>query len=132
MSLERLHHFNIVTRDVDGSAAWYTRTIGLKPGPRPDLTFYGIWMYLGDTPVVHLASENPNAHITGEDPHADRGTYTGPVDHIAFVGTEFEKFRADLKARDIEHYHVYLEDIDLNQLFLRDPNGVLIEINFPK
>jgi catechol 2,3-dioxygenase-like lactoylglutathione lyase family enzyme len=131
MSLERLHHFNIVTRDVEGTAAWFARTIGLHPGPRPPLAFHGVWMYLGDTPVVHVAAENPNAHITGEDPHADRGTFTGPIDHIAFVGNKFDEFRAGLIDKKVEHFHVYLEDIKLNQLFLRDPNGILIEINFP-
>jgi catechol 2,3-dioxygenase-like lactoylglutathione lyase family enzyme len=130
MSLHRLHHFNIVTEKIDETAAWFERTMGFRNGDRPKLSFSGYWMYLGDTPVVHIASENPSAAVTGEEPHAARGALTGPIDHIAFVGDDFEGFRAGLVAKNVDHFHVYLEDIKLNQLFLRDPNGILIEINF--
>jgi hypothetical protein len=52
------------------------------------------------------------------------------VDHIAFNGTSFAEVRARLVERGLAFSENSLDDIGLKQMFLRDPNGVPIEINF--
>jgi hypothetical protein len=35
--------------------AHYCGALGLTVGPRPPLKFLGYWVYLGDTPCIHIA-----------------------------------------------------------------------------
>ncbi|MEO0679807.1 MAG: glyoxalase, partial [Pseudomonadota bacterium] len=33
--------------------------LGLTPGPRPDFSFPGAWLYSGDHPVIHVIGADP-------------------------------------------------------------------------
>ncbi len=119
MTIERLDHCAIETADLDGTVAFFTDMLGLRLGPRPDVPVAGAWLYAGDQPVVHLV-----------DRGADKTGPTGAFDHIAFRASGF----AETKARLTQAGHAVTEralpDMDLKQLLLRDPNGVLVELNF--
>jgi catechol 2,3-dioxygenase-like lactoylglutathione lyase family enzyme len=119
MGVTVLHHYNIVTDKIDESVKFYEDIIGLKKGERPELPDPGEWLYLDETPVVHLLQ-------LGEH----RGDHTGPIDHVAFQAIDYEGFAKSLKANGQEFEENYIADFDLHQVFLFDPNGVKVEINF--
>src|SRR5690349_24808975 len=50
-----MEHFLVMTHDVDGTRDFYRDVLGFQEGFRPDLGFLGHWLYLGDTPVIHIA-----------------------------------------------------------------------------
>ena len=104
----------------------------MTEGFRPELDFPGFWLYLGDTPCIHIAEWQSYAAWTKKVgiPVSTRAPSTGPVDHIAFNGTGFDEVRARLVARGLRFSENALDDIGLRQMFLRDPNGVPLEINF--
>jgi catechol 2,3-dioxygenase-like lactoylglutathione lyase family enzyme len=54
---------------------------------------------------------------------------TGAVDHIAFNGSDYEEIAARLRRNGIEAIENTVPGVGLRQLFVRDPNGVRIEIN---
>ncbi|MEX6722885.1 VOC family protein [Parapedomonas caeni] len=119
MALHRFDHVNIATPAVDATADWYVEALGLRVGPRPAVGVHGHWLYLGDTPVIHLmATDDPR--------HAGP---TGPIDHVAFIAHDVEAMRSWLTSLGIPHRHNRIGDFQ--QLFLTDPNGVVIELNFP-
>lgn len=119
MGVTVLHHYNVVTDKIDESVRFYEDIIGLKKGDRPDLADPGAWLYLDETPVVHLLQLGEN-----------RGDHTGPIDHIAFQASDYAGFAKGLKAKGQEFEENYIADFDLHQVFLFDPNGVKVEINF--
>jgi hypothetical protein len=106
--------------------------LGMAEGFRPELDFPGFWLYLGDVPCIHIAEWQSYAVWTTKVgiPVSTRARSTGPVDHIAFNGTGFAEVRAQLVARGVEFSENSLDEIGLKQMFLRDPNGVPLEINF--
>ncbi len=53
--LSKLEHFLVMTHDVDGTRDFYRDVLGFAEGFRPELGFLGHWLYLGDTPVIHIA-----------------------------------------------------------------------------
>jgi catechol 2,3-dioxygenase-like lactoylglutathione lyase family enzyme len=55
-SIKALDHWAIATRDERRCIAFYKGILGLKVGPRPKLTFQGVWFYSGDKPIVHVTS----------------------------------------------------------------------------
>jgi len=100
-------------------------------GPRPPLAFSGYWVYLGEIPCVHIAERNSYtaySQAVGLGV-STRSPSTGPVDHIAFNGTDYASIRRRLNDCGVAAGENSVGGANLTQLFLRDPNGVKIEIN---
>ena len=58
------------------------------------------------------------------------GQGTGAFDHIAFRGKDASATIARLEARGIAFRENQVRDIGLHQVFVRDPNGIMVEMNF--
>jgi catechol 2,3-dioxygenase-like lactoylglutathione lyase family enzyme len=135
MPLERMEHLAIRTDNLKPTVDFYTKVIGLKEGARPNFGFPGHWLYLGDTAVIHLIYFDHQADgskfdgIMGRrDKYADDGT--GAVDHIAFRATDFTGMKRKFQELRIPMKENYIPDFNLSQLFIEDPNGVTVELNF--
>ncbi len=119
MALQHLEHYTVNTDDVDATVAFYEEVLGLSTGPRPPFEFPGAWIYCGDIPVVHLI---------GDKTLEERDT--GTLDHVAFRGSGVVDFVANLDKLGIPYRERDVPATDLHQVFVDDPNGVTIEINF--
>ncbi|MNT90087.1 hypothetical protein D3C72_2309220 [compost metagenome] len=53
------------------------------------------------------------------------------IDHIAFRCTGLRDMMRDLAAKGVDFRERRVDDQGLYQLFLFDPNGVKVELNFP-
>ena len=133
MALKFLQHFLIQTSDLRGTADWYVDVLGMREGPHPDFKFPVVWLYLGDDDVLHLTegggnvSENRLQYL-GQQSEAVSGT--GVVDHVAFRAEGLKDMLAHFRARNIEFTTRRVDEHALFQIFLFDPNGVKIELNF--
>lgn len=133
MPLHHLEHFLIQTADLDGTRDWYVNTLGMRVGPSPDFKFPVVWLYIGDTDVLHLTvggnnvSENRKAYL-GQQSEATHGS--GVVDHIAFRATGLRETMERLQKHGVAFHQRMVDDQGLFQLFMLDPNGVKIELNF--
>ena len=134
MPLTQLEHYLVLSDDIDATRDFYIQVLGMQEGFRPDLGFPGHWVYLGSIPVIHIAewkTYTVHSQRKGVDV-SERARGTGPVDHIAFAAQDYDGVRARLEQRGV---HFRANDNPGNivrQLFLFDPNGVKIEINFRK
>lgn len=122
MPLTGLSHYAIrlAADSVEATAAFYSEILGLTRGYRPPFKFPGAWLYAGDSALVHL--------IGGPD--KDRQADTGRLDHIAFDAKGLDAMRAHLTARGIDFEQRDVPASDLRQIFVRDPNGIRIELNY--
>jgi catechol 2,3-dioxygenase-like lactoylglutathione lyase family enzyme len=133
MPLHHLEHFLIQTADLEGTRDWYVKTLGMRVGPSPDFKFPVVWLYIGETDVLHLTvggknvSENRKAYL-GQQSEATQGS--GVVDHIAFRATGLREMMANLQQHKVAFHQRMVSDQGLFQLFMLDPNGVKIELNF--
>lgn len=132
MPLKRIEHYLVLTEDIDGTRDFYCRGLGMTVGFRPKLSFPGYWLYAGDTPCIHIAEWESYREFTARAgiPVSRKAEGTGPLDHIAFNATGFEQMHQRLRGENIEVSENRLDDIGLRQLFLKDPNGLTIELNF--
>ena len=96
----------------------YRDIIGLEVGPRPSFSFAGAWLYHDSQAVVHLKCPA----MSNTD---------GAIEHVAFFTTAIDEVIEAIQARRIEHRIQELPDASLRQCFLKDPNGVLVEITGP-
>jgi catechol 2,3-dioxygenase-like lactoylglutathione lyase family enzyme len=132
MPLKKIEHYLVLTNDIDATRDFYCQPLGMTNGFRPELGFPGYWCYLGDTPCIHIAD------YAAYQAHSDRlglpvsqpAPGTGPVDHIAFVATDYDAFVANLERHGVKAERLATSGGQLRQLFVCDPNGVKIELNF--
>ena len=130
-------HVNINTKYLKETINFYT-LLGLVDGPRPDFDFEGSWLYLDpdlQTACIHLVKVDEIQAIEG----------SGTVDHIAFRCNveKLTETQNKLDEAEIEYKYnrVLLEEGNnekstppnaIDQLFIYDPNGVQVELNFRK
>ena len=134
MPLSHIEHILVAADDIDATRDWYARVLGMKSGPHPDFGFPVHWMYLGDVDIVHIG---PSAKQAGEiqkkflgRTSQDQGTGTGALDHIAFRATGLKQMLQHLRAEGVKFTQRRANGQALFQLFLYDPNGVKIELNY--
>ena len=115
---------------MDATRDWYERVLGLTPGERPPLPFPGHWLYLGDVPAVHVADRaayEAHAENVGTGSSSAAGS-TGAVDHIAFSASGYDELRQRLAENGVDTVENEVPGV-MRQLFLKDPNGVRLELN---
>ena len=135
-----LNHVSIRTTDVEATCHFYVDVLGLRVGPRPEFPFPGHWLYQG--PLTEYA--NAAVHVIGIDPHdragleqylGERGAESlqgsGAVDHVAFFATDLPGIMARLQRLGIEARQRTVPGMGLHQLFLDDPSGIVVELNYP-
>jgi len=127
--VEALDHVNIITPDLEGTARFYAELLDLEPrdGPPPLRHDNARWMYdAAGHAVLHLNSlDCPRAY--------DREVHPGPtgsLHHVALRCQGYEELLARLVRRGLEHKINDVAAIGLKQIFVLDPNGVLLELNF--
>ncbi len=132
MPLQRLEHYLVLSNDIHRTRNFYCDVLGMAEGFRPKLDFPGYWLYVGEVPCLHIAEWESYAVWTKEVgiPMSSHAPGTGPVDHIAFNATGYEEMRARLADHDLVWSENALDEIGMRQIFVSDPNGVPIEINF--
>jgi catechol 2,3-dioxygenase-like lactoylglutathione lyase family enzyme len=127
MAVEALNHFTIRTADLEATRAFYAEVLGLEVGDRPPLGFPGYWLYSAGMPTVHLVGPRE-----GDDAKPPRlAGPTGLLDHIAFSATGLAAMRARLNAHGVTFQERLVPRDGQTQIFLHDPNGVAVELNYP-
>lgn len=129
MHVNALDHFNVITDDVDGTAGFYADLLGLerRDGPPPLPAEQVQWMYdHAGRAIVHInRTDFPRAYDREVAPGP-----TGAIHHIALNCSGYDEMCARLDARGIGYSVNHVASIGLSQLFLHDPNDVVLELNF--
>ncbi|MBU3635032.1 glyoxalase [Polynucleobacter sp. es-GGE-1] len=140
MSNLSLNHFSIRSLEIEKTTEFFSKLLGLTVGPRPEFPFPGVWLYNGDdsswaNAVLHLIAIDKNDPDGLKKYLGDRDTSSlhgsGAVDHIAFFATGLEEKIALLKQLKVPYRERTVPVLKLHQIFLDDPNGVVIELNYP-
>src|ERR1700730_6258683 len=100
-----LDHWNVYCKDLKATVRFYERYVGLKDGDRPPFNFPGAWLYAGEKPILHLVSG------TGRQDHGG-----GAIDQLKKDKMPFEVRKVPARP--------------LQQVFVHDPDGIMIELNF--
>ena len=126
-----LDHINIQTVKLAETVTFYRDVLDLKAGdPPPPLDPAAVqWMFDADgRAIFHLSG--PGALMAIGD--INIGVDTGAVHHVALACTGFDAMVEKLDHMGLDHRENHVVAIDLKQIFVRDPNGVLLELNYRK
>lgn len=139
MPINKLAHFSVRTTQLDASMHFYTDVLGFKEGFRPPFKFPGVWLYRGeddgDYGVVHLIGidkDDPSGLKDYLGDKAEESLYgSAAVDHVAFLATDLPDMHQRLGRAGVEYRERTVPSIGLHQVFVEDPSGITIELNFP-
>jgi catechol 2,3-dioxygenase-like lactoylglutathione lyase family enzyme len=120
MAVTGLDHYALLSSDAERTTRFYTEVVGLSVGFRPELSFPGVWLYVGPDPIIHVIFGKP---IPTRE--------TGAVDHLALKATgDVDETLGRLQAHGVAYTMRHLERTGVTQVFFRDPDGVGVELNF--
>lgn len=116
MNISKLLHAALLVNDLARAREFYEGVLGLKEKPRHAFDFEGVWYDLGEN-ELHLMTAPDALPSARQRPRRDF--------HVAFLIDDCEVAKAHLAKLGIpfrEGRH------GLPQLFVRDPDGNLIEL----
>ena len=102
---------------------FYCEVVGLTEGFRPAFERFGFWLYINDKDVVHL--------ITPKEGDG-RTLKKSSFDHVAFKTSDYISVLQKLKLLHIPFEEKLIPGMTAHQIFLRDPAGNRVELNFDK
>ena len=134
MALKTFEHVLILADDVDKTKDFYVDILGLEVGYRPDFPFKGYWLYLKENKkaaCIHLAMRKQD---TGQDYYIgkkdDVKSGSGAIDHVAFNADDIKGMKSKLDKISMDYTHRKVPGFPLEQLFIDDPDGVKVELNY--
>jgi catechol 2,3-dioxygenase-like lactoylglutathione lyase family enzyme len=123
MSIHGMNHFTVLSAALDQTRAFYCDVLGLEVGPRPPMSFPGLWLYADGRPVLHVMGGKPLPEPRN-----------GVIDHMAFSASDLQSVVRKLQAQQIKFSLRRAASADFGagdwQLFCRDPSGALVELDF--
>jgi glyoxylase I family protein len=122
-----IHHVNIrvPAEEVPALARFYNEIVGLTIGARPPFDSPGVWLYAGDTAVVHLSQCRPGETVP---PIAERRS---GFNHVALDCAGFAGMVGRLETKGIRFRVTEVPLTRQRQIFFTDPSGVGVELIFP-
>jgi lactoylglutathione lyase len=117
MTIRELNHIAIYVTDVKKSSDFYARVLNLEALPRPAFNFPGAWFRLGTSQELHLIANHGDPFF----PSHDKNHFALRVDEIGEWEDHLQEVGADFRPRKRRPDGAW-------QVFLRDPDGHMIEL----
>ena len=120
MQAKGFTHVSVHAHDLEESARFYKEVFGMEEVPAPGFPFPVRWLRVGDLQL----------HLFPSDDEAPRGH------HFGLDVDDFEAVYRSAKEKDVQIEAGYFSNIyelpdGAVQLYLRDPAGNMVEVNYP-
>jgi catechol 2,3-dioxygenase-like lactoylglutathione lyase family enzyme len=132
VSVRKLDHVNLRTPLLAETCAFFRDLLDMTVTPPPGVpdTCRGAWICDGEGhPAVHLV--DASVRIGGDKGGLEcERSGTGVLHHVAFECDDYEAMLDRMTGRGLDPRRAEIPEIGLRQLFIKDPNGMLVELNF--
>jgi catechol 2,3-dioxygenase-like lactoylglutathione lyase family enzyme len=129
--IRSLDHINVRVRDLAATLDFYQKVLGMRYIVPPGMAAGAseAWICAADGhPVLHVGTSD----ITGIKAGGYRYTAdgSGSIHHVAFDCVEYQRVAEQLERSGIATQHNHIAAAGLRQIFIQDPDNILLELNF--
>jgi len=143
--ISKLDHVNIVTKNIGETIRFYTEVLGMKNAGLPGGMVSDRNAFIcddNDNAVLHIQGVDPaNPQPTFDSIHQRLGNLrtsieledlegSASIEHVAFACQDYDKVRDRLGRHGLEMRFNDVPQMSLRQIFVNDPNGITLELNF--
>lgn len=131
MAVESLDHINIRTPDIASTCRFFVDVLQMEIRDTPGINDRTRAAWICDElgrPVVHVVAAEMN-FPDEQEPKAEREG-SGRVHHVALRCRGYDEMTNRLSSMGCVFRTNVVPDAGLRQLFVTDPNGILVELNF--
>ena len=121
MNIRELNHVAIHVTNVEKSSDFYRSVLRLESIPRPAFSFPGAWFRLGAKQELHLIGDRGDPVFS-----SNRGN------HFALKVDDLDAWAAHLQKAGAQFAPKKARPDGASQIFLRDPDGHVIELFTPR
>ena len=128
MIVGQLSHVAIRSGNLEITRRFYTEVLGMRVAERPDFGFPGLWIrsgMFGGEPFLHFYGGS-----AAEDPDGTVPEGTAAIDHVSIATHGYREVLQRLRRFRLEWWENVVPEHSLWQVFVYDPNHVLLEISF--
>ncbi len=118
MQIKGIHHLSLIVADTERALTFYQGLLGLSLAPRPELSFPGAWLAIGDQQLHLLELPNP-------DPTIGRPDHAGRDRHLALSVAGLDELIVKLDEQGIPYTR---SRSGRAAVFCRDPDGNGVEL----
>ncbi len=121
-----LAHVAIKAADLPATIAFYRDVLGLAEVPRPPFDFPGAWLGIpGGEALIHLYAGERARNTDGSV-----AAGSAAIDHVSLWARGHEAQRRRFEEIGLPYRSQPVPATGLAQLFVYDPNGVMLELTF--
>ncbi|OZG41267.1 hypothetical protein CAK78_14115 [Aeromonas sp. A35_P] len=130
MTIHAIDHVTLRTDQLEQTIGFYRDAIGLQEGGRPPFPFPGCWLYAGGRPLLHIVANTQGQGLTDYLGKRETEQGSGCIDHISLSASDPVETQARLQRLEVPFVSRVIPERNELQIFLRDNNGVSIELRF--
>ena len=131
MAIEAIDHINIRTPDVIGTTAFFAQVLDMTVQDTPGFPDRSQAAWICDESgraVVHVG--NADIRYPWEDNPETSPKGSGRVHHVALRCQGHDAMIGKLQSLALAYETNQIPEIGLRQIFVPEPNGILLELNF--
>jgi catechol 2,3-dioxygenase-like lactoylglutathione lyase family enzyme len=133
MAIVEWDHYTVRSRDAVASWAFYEQALGLNVRKREGFALPAFIVSIGEREVVHVFQASAEMEVIFARlpaPEQLEGWTTGRLHHVEFWAADVTAMRLRLATNGVAVKERTLPD--KHQLSMTDPDGVQVNLNFPK
>jgi glyoxylase I family protein len=122
--IKGIDHYNLRSdvKMIEILKEFYINIVGLDLGERPPFKSKGYWLYAGDKDILHLSSSKNNIKNLVD--------VNSTLDHVSFSAIDKNFYVSILNKNNINFKERFIPEMNIEQLFFKDPAGNGIELIF--
>lgn len=122
--IKGIDHYNLRSdvQMIEILKEFYINIVGLDLGERPPFKSKGYWLYAGDKDILHLSSSKNNIKNLVD--------VNSTLDHVSFSAIDKNFYVSILNKNNINFKERFIPEMNIEQLFFKDPAGNGIELIF--
>ena len=122
--IKGIDHYNLRSdvKMIEILKEFYINIVGLDLGKRPPFKSKGYWLYAGDKDILHLSSSKDNIKNLVD--------VNSTLDHVSFSAIDKNFYVSILNKNNINFKERFIPEMNIEQLFFKDPAGNGIELIF--